>query len=75
MYNTPAAESEYSLFHVMDDGGDYDGHARIFPFGGHNYYHGRDMERFIRRTRWLFQAKPMQDDWEDRYMAIVSQPK
>lgn len=77
LYNTPAAESEYSLFHVMDDseGGDYDGHAPIFPLGGHNYYNGRDLERFIRRTSWLFQAKPMEEDWEDRYMTIVSKLK
>ena len=72
MYNTPATESEYSLFHVMDEGGDYNGHGPIFPLGGHNYYNGRDLERFIRRTNWLFQAKPMEEGWEDRYMTISS---
>jgi len=72
LYNTPSAELEYCLFHVVDEGGDYDGHAPIFPLGGHNYYNGRDLERFIRRTNWLFQAMPMEGDWKDRYMTIVS---
>ena len=75
LYNTPSTESEYSLFHVMDEGGDYVSHAPIFPHGGHNYYNGRDMERFIRRTNWLFQAKPSEEGWEDRYMTIISKPK
>jgi hypothetical protein len=59
----------------MDEGGDYDGHGPIFPHGGHNYYSGRDLEGFIRKTSWLFQAKPMEEDWEDRYMTIVSKLK
>ena len=75
LYNTPATELEHSLFHVMDEGGDYDGHARIFPLGGHNYYNGRDLERFIRRTGWLVEAKPMEEDWEDRYTTVVSKFK
>jgi hypothetical protein len=75
LYITPATESEYSLFNVKDEGGDYDGHAPIFPRGGHNYYNGRDLERFIRRTNWLFQAMPMEENWEDRYMTIVSKLK
>lgn len=75
LYNTPVTELEHSLFHVMDEGGDYDGHAQIFPLGGHNYYNGRDLERFIRRTGWLVEAKPMEEDWEDRYTTIVSKFK
>jgi len=75
LYNTPTTESEYSLFHVTDEGGEYDVRAPIFPLGGHNYYNGRDMERFVRRTNWLFQAKPMEVDWEDRYLTIVSKIK
>ena len=75
LYNTPTTESEYSLFRVMVASGDYNGYASIFPLGGHNYYNGRDLERFIRRTTWLFQAKPMDKDWEDRYMTMVSKLK
>ena len=60
---------------MKDEGGEYDVHAPIFPLGGHNYYNGRDMEGFVRRTNWLFQAKPMEVDWEDRYMTIVSKMK
>jgi len=71
LYNTPATESEHSLFHVIDSKGP----ALLFPFGGHNYYNGRDHERFLRRLSWLIEAKPMEEGWEDRYLAIVSKLK
>jgi len=56
----------------MDEGGDDESPASLFPLGGHNYYNGRDLERFVRRISWLIQAKPMEEGWEGRYMAIVS---
>lgn len=59
----------------MDDSGDYEGPTLIFPLGGHNYYNGRDLERFVRRIGRLIQAKQMEEGWEDRYMAIVSELK
>jgi hypothetical protein len=82
LYKTPATESEHGLFHVMDKDGDYDSQGStmqpptpLFPLGGHNYYNGRDSESFIRRIGWLIQAKPMEESWEDRYMAIISKVK
>ncbi|KAF8815114.1 alpha/beta-hydrolase [Phlegmacium glaucopus] len=75
LYNIPATESEHSLFHVMDEGNNREGSAPLFPLGGHNYYNGRELERFARRINWLIQAKPMEEGWEDRYTAIVSKVK
>lgn len=69
LYMTPASESEHALFNV-----DRDSEATeplLFPRGGHNYYNGRDLEKFSRRIKWLLEAKPNEEGWEDRYRAIV----
>ncbi|KAF8155574.1 Alpha/Beta hydrolase protein [Crassisporium funariophilum] len=71
LYRTPATESEHALFHVLSDSNDGDqSFTPIFPRGGHNYYNGRDLERFARRIAWLDRAKPTEQGWEDRYTAL-----
>ncbi|PPQ72981.1 hypothetical protein CVT24_000294 [Panaeolus cyanescens] len=69
LYTTPASESEHALFTVVSDK-DMEG-PPLFPRGGHNYYNGRDLERFSRRIKWLHQANPHEEGWEDRYRATV----
>lgn len=65
LYLIPSNESEHSLFHVQPTD-----ESRIvpeFPRGGHNYYNGRELEKFLRRIAWLDKAKPDRDGWEARY--------
>ncbi len=70
VYRTPASECEHSLFHVQQHN-ETEGDSRLFPKGGHNYYNGRDLERFARRINWLDRVNPMEEGWEDRYIAIA----
>lgn len=39
-----------------------------FPYGGHNYYNARDMEKLIRTMGWLELEKYGEDGWEERYL-------
>lgn len=36
----------------------------VHPRGGHNYYNSRDMEKLLRRMKWVDTAAK---DWEERY--------
>jgi len=67
LYRTPSTECEHSLFRVVHS----DTGVPLFPKGGHNYYNGRDLERFSRRISWLDRAAPEKEGWEDRYMEIL----
>jgi len=69
LYQTPTSECEHSLFHIQRELDDSE--ICLFPKGGHNYYNGRDLERFARRVDWLDKAKPMKAGWEERYTAIA----
>ncbi|KAF9010231.1 Alpha/Beta hydrolase protein [Cyathus striatus] len=71
LFRIPPTESEYALFHVAPE---HDGIARTpqFPHGGHNYYNGRELERFIRRIFWLERAKPNEHAWEERYVSFTA---
>ncbi|KAJ6582923.1 Alpha/Beta hydrolase protein [Mycena vulgaris] len=66
LYRVPLASREYALFHVTSDLED----EKVLPEhprGGHNYYNGRDMEKFARRIGWLDKAMKMEGDWKDLY--------
>jgi len=66
LYHIPPSESEYASFHVSQE--DKESPEKSYhPRGGHNYYNGRDMERFMRRTGWLEKIKSQNEDWEERY--------
>ncbi|KAF5310571.1 hypothetical protein D9619_008193 [Psilocybe cf. subviscida] len=62
LYKTPPTESEHALFRVQASE-----KVSLFPKGGHNYYNGRDLERFTRRISWLASSRPFDDGWEERY--------
>lgn len=70
VYQTPASECEHSLFHIKQDN-ETEADFQLFPKGGHNYYNGRDLERFARRINWLCRASPTEEGWEDRYITIA----
>ena len=75
-FHIPRAYAEDALFSVEDDEGDGEGrmaeggeHRR----GGHNYYHGRDAEKFYRRMRLM--TKFMNEGgegWEAEYQAEIA---
>jgi len=69
LFKIPTGECEHPEFRVQLDG-DKDG-VRLFPMGGHNYYGGRDLEQFKRRTTWLVGADISKEGWESRYMTIA----
>jgi len=69
LYRTPPAECEHALFRVVQED-DATG-VPLFPKGGHNYYSGRDLEKFSRRIMWLNRAAPEKEGWEDRYMELL----
>ncbi|EAU89653.2 hypothetical protein CC1G_02542 [Coprinopsis cinerea okayama7 len=69
LYFVPEAECEYALFHV-ESGNERTTPTR-FPRGGHNYYNGRELEKMLRRISWLEKANFREEDWEERYRAIV----
>jgi len=69
LYRVPMIESEHTLFHASRDEKEIE--APNFPLGGHNYYNGRDLERFTRRTTWLDKAIPGTDGWQERYTAYA----
>jgi len=70
LYHVPATESEYARFLVSPDSED---HEQIpeHPRGGHNYYNGRDLEKFARRMGWLDKVVS-ERDWEEQYKAHVA---
>ncbi|KAJ7143817.1 Alpha/Beta hydrolase protein [Mycena epipterygia] len=68
LYRIPPASREYALFHVspeLEDENDLPEHPR----GGHNYYNGRDMEKYARRFRWLDKVMKKEGDWKELYRA------
>jgi len=71
LYKTPASECEHALFYTQLDE-ETDGGTQLFPKGGHNYYNGRDLERFSRRINWLLKSDPTVVGWEDRYLSMVT---
>jgi hypothetical protein len=70
LYRIPSDDIESALFSVSLDDRDKD-HEAIHPRGGHNYYHGRDMEKSFRRMGWLEKVKGDGDDWKDHYRGLV----
>ncbi|KAF7306377.1 Triacylglycerol lipase [Mycena indigotica] len=70
LYHVPDGYSEYSLFHATSD--EEDEKPPIHPRGGHNYYNGRDMERFARRAGWLDRVLKKEGDWRELYRAKVA---
>ncbi|KAJ7143303.1 Alpha/Beta hydrolase protein [Mycena crocata] len=71
LYRIPQASREYALFHVSRDLEDEDV-LPDHPRGGHNYYNGRDMEKFARRIGWLDKAMKMEGDWKELYSVKVA---
>ncbi|TFK38028.1 Alpha/Beta hydrolase protein [Crucibulum laeve] len=71
LYRVPSSECEHSLFRVLPAEGN-DEHTSEYPYGGHNYYSGRQLERFIRRIAWLDSAKFAEPGWEDRYKILAN---
>ena len=67
LYRTPSTECEHASFRVVQS----DTAVPLFPKGGHNYYNGRDLEKFSRRISWLDRAALEKEGWEDRYMEIL----
>ena len=70
LYNVPPSESEFSLFFA--DPGPSPDQPIDYPKGGHNYYNGRDMERVLRRLRWLDKAMGGRSDWVKHYQKHAS---
>ncbi|KAJ7071599.1 hypothetical protein C8F01DRAFT_1207034 [Mycena amicta] len=70
LYHVPEGYSEYSLFHATSD--QEDEKPPIHPRGGHNYYNGRDLERFARRIGWLDRVLKKNGDWRELYSAKVA---
>jgi hypothetical protein len=71
LYHIPREATEDSLFTVSLSAQNQNCPPN-FPFGGHNYYNGRDLERFMHRTDWLLRAKFDEDGWEDRYRQLFA---
>ncbi|KAF7360176.1 Triacylglycerol lipase [Mycena venus] len=71
LYQIPLASREYALFHLTPDLED-EKIVPDHPRGGHNYYNGRDMEKFARRMMWLEKAMRREGDWKERYRAKVA---
>jgi hypothetical protein len=71
LYKTPASECEHALFYTQLDE-EVDNKTPLFPKGGHNYYNGRDLERFLRRIDWLLKSDLSAQGWEDRYLAVAT---
>ncbi|KAJ6557942.1 Alpha/Beta hydrolase protein [Mycena capillaripes] len=72
LYQVPAPSREYTLFHLTPELED-ENLVPDHPRGGHNYYNGRDMEKFARRITWLEKAmKKAEGDWKERYRAKVA---
>jgi hypothetical protein len=70
LYRIPPAYCEDSLFAVNED--EPQELQPEHPLGGHNYYSGRDFEKFIRRTRWLCKFRDRVQDLESSYKAHVA---
>ncbi|KAI3613087.1 putative triacylglycerol lipase [Moniliophthora roreri] len=71
LYCVPSSESEYALFRV-DPKLASNGRPPEHPRGGHNYYNGRDQERFIRRMNWLNDALGRKEtNWQGRYRKFL----
>ncbi|KAJ6478744.1 Alpha/Beta hydrolase protein [Mycena vitilis] len=71
LYQVPPPSREYALFHLTPDLED-EKNVPDYPRGGHNYYNGRDMEKFARRIMWLEEAMKKEGDWKERYRAKVA---
>ncbi|KAG7094902.1 hypothetical protein E1B28_005709 [Marasmius oreades] len=70
LFRVPPSETEYALFRV--EAGSDDLTLPEHPRGGHNYYNGRDQEKFIRRMKWLNDALAKSDtEWQRRYKKLV----
>nr|GAT45592.1 triacylglycerol lipase [Mycena chlorophos] len=70
LYHVPEEYNEYSLFHATSD--EEDAKPPIHPRGGHNYYNGRDLERFERRIGWLDRSLKKEGDWKQHYIAKIA---
>jgi hypothetical protein len=69
LYRIPESFSEHARFKVCYGGGPAT--TPLHPLGGHNYYNGRDMEKFLRRMRWLLEFRGKGEGWEEAYRARV----
>ena len=69
LFNIPLEEVEHSFFPVLLDG---DVGPPEYPFGGHNYYNNRDMEKIQRRIRCLKLLTKGETGWEDRYRRYLT---
>ncbi|KAF8724887.1 hypothetical protein AX14_008516 [Amanita brunnescens Koide BX004] len=65
LYRIPANNKSQVMFHPPEDT------MKLFPMGGHNYYNGRDLESFRRRTAWLAEADTEKAGWQSRYEAAA----
>ncbi|KAJ7741931.1 Alpha/Beta hydrolase protein [Mycena maculata] len=74
LYQVPPESSEYALYHVSPDLED-ENDPPEHPRGGHNYYNGRDMEKFARRAIWLDKAMKMDGDWQEHYRHLSSKER
>lgn len=70
LYHIPPSESEHTLFDLQQEDA-AENYLLDHPRGGHNYYSGRDLEKFVRRMRWLDNAMSGDGDWESRYKKHV----
>lgn len=67
LYRVPESESEHSKFNVDTTGVPETQGAPDYPLGGHNYYGGRDMEKFQRTMRWAMDGGLGKTDAENRW--------
>ena len=65
LYRIPANNQSQVMFYPPENA------MKHFPMGGHNYYNGRDLELFRRRTAWLAEADIEKTGWEARYEAAA----
>jgi hypothetical protein len=68
LYRVPQENCECALFDVpqIDE-------AVLHPFGGHNYYSGRDLEKAMRRRiGFLGEVLSREENWEERYREYLT---
>lgn len=72
LFRIPASESEHGIFDVHAEAMDASV-SPAYPRGGHNYYNGRDLERFARRMGWTQElVLAGESEWETRYLNRIA---
>ena len=75
LFRIPASESEHGIFDVSEGALDVS-ELSEYPRGGHNYYNGRDMEKFARRMGWTEELiLNGETDWETPYLARLGKAR